>query len=301
MDSKTNIKNDNKVPALVGLISVVALWGLDFVVLDYILDYVSAPLVTLFRMAISGIIVTLYVLIKEKGWHLKSKKDLFQLIIFGAVFTGIYYTVEAAGISMTSGPVSSLIMTTVPVFGMIADKILYGRKITPVKIIGIIGSIIGVAMIVFGTGSGSAKITLAGVIVMFSAALLWTSYIVLADPFSRKCSLGAFLSIMFLSGTVACALIAFVQSRIYTLKADFTPTICLLIFMSALVCILLCEIIYVHSIRKLSVTTVSLANNLLPLVTIIFSFFVFGQTMSAVQLIGGAMIIICVSLITVKE
>ena len=80
MDSKTNIKNDNKVPALVGLISVVALWGLDFVVLDYILDYVSAPLVTLFRMAISGIIVTLYVLIKEKGWHLKSKKDLFQLI-----------------------------------------------------------------------------------------------------------------------------------------------------------------------------------------------------------------------------
>jgi drug/metabolite transporter (DMT)-like permease len=252
-------------------------------------------------MGISGIVVTAYVLIKEKGWHLKSKKDLAQLIVFGAVFTGVYYTVEGAGISMTSGPISSLIMTTVPILGMLADRVLYGRPITPVKIIGIIGSVAGVAMIVFGTGSGNARVSLLGVLVMFAAAFLWASYIVLADPFSRKCSLASFLSIMFLSGTAACAVIALIQSRVYTLKADFTPAVCILICVSALICILLCEIIYIYSIRKLSVTTVTLANNLLPLVTILFSFFVFGQTMSAVQLIGGALIIICVSVITAKE
>jgi Permeases of the drug/metabolite transporter (DMT) superfamily len=289
-----------KKQAMAGLIFIVVLWGLDFVMLDYILRYVSPPIVTFIRMAVAAVVSTVYVMAAEKGWHIKNKTDLLQLILCGALGMGVYYTIESAGISMTSGPVSSLIMSTVPVLGMIADRIIYGRKITSVKVIGIIGSIAGVAMIVL-FGSEGVRASLPGIFVMIAAALLWTGYIIVITPVTRKCSLAAFLSIAFTSGAAVCAVICLIQSRTAGLlfRPDFT--VWMIMILSSLFCILFGEIIYVNVIKTLSITTVTLANDLLPLATIVFSFFVFGQTMSPLQLAGGLIIIVSVCIITVKE
>ncbi|MCI2061281.1 MAG: DMT family transporter [Eubacteriaceae bacterium] len=289
-----------KKQAMAGLIFIVVLWGLDFVMLDYILRSVSAPIVTFVRMAVAAVVSTIYVITAEKGWHIKNHTDMFQLILCGALGMGVYYTIESAGISMTSGPVSSLIMSTVPVLGMIADRIIYGRKITAVKVIGIIGSIAGVAMIVL-FGSEGVIASLPGILVMIVAALLWTGYIIVITPVTKKCTLAAFLSVAFTSGAAVCAVICLIQSCTTGLMFHPDFKVWLIMIFSSLICILFGEIIYVNVIKTLSITTVTLANDMLPLSTIIFSFLVFGQTMSPLQLAGGLIIIISVCIITVKE
>lgn len=289
-----------KKTALIGLIGVVCAWGFDFVALDYILEDASAPVVTFWRMLVTAVISLAYVIIFEKGWHLKKKSDGLILAGCGVVFMGIYYTLESIGISLTSGAVSSLLMALVPVFGMFADRIIYKRKITGVKALGILGTVAGVGMIVMGPGA-DRNATPAGVAVMLICCLIWTSYIVVAGPYSRKCSLMGFLSITFSSATVTSGVICLVQANTTGVRADFTGIDILLVLTSSIICMLLCEILYVSAIRILSVTTVSLAGNLLPIATMIISFFVFGRTLSALQLAGGAVIIFSVCVITMKE
>ncbi|MGI6203683.1 MAG: DMT family transporter [Anaerovoracaceae bacterium] len=289
-----------KKTALIGLIGVVCAWGFDFVALDYILEDASAPVVTFWRMLVTAVISLAYVLIFEKGWHLKKKSDGLILAGCGVVFMGIYYTLESIGISLTSGAVSSLLMALVPVFGMFADRIIYKRKITGVKALGILGTVAGVGMIVMGPGA-DRNATPAGVAVMLICCLIWTTYIVVAGPYSRKCSLMGFLSITFSSATVTSGVICLVQANTTGVRADFTGIDILLVLTSSIICMLLCEVLYVSAIRLLSVTTVSLAGNLLPIATMIISFFVFGRTLSALQLAGGAVVILSVCIITAKE
>ena len=290
----------SKKTAMAGLVGVVCTWGFDFVALDYILRDADAPVVTFWRMLISAAISVFYVVFVEKGWHLEKNSDAALLAVCGVVFMGIYYTLESLGIALTSGAVSSFLMALVPVFGMFADRIIYKRKITGIKAAGILGTIIGVGMIVMGPGADK-NATPAGVAVMLICCVLWTTYIVVAGPYSRKCSLMGFLSITFTAAAATSGVICLVQEKTTGLKADFTGIDILLLLISSILCLLVCEILYVSAIRLLSVTTVSLAGNLLPVATLVISFFVFGHTLSALQLAGGAIIIISVCVITSKE
>jgi len=104
--------------ALLAIIGVNFLWGLDFIVIEYMMEYVSPTIFTLTRLIIGTVILMAIVMVKYKGLHIK-KEDWPRMFISGAVGMAIYFTVENLGTGMTSASFSSLIMATVPVFGMI--------------------------------------------------------------------------------------------------------------------------------------------------------------------------------------
>ena len=58
---------------------------------------------------------------------------------------------------------------------------------------------------------------------------------------------------------------------------------------------------YVYAIKHLSVTIVSAFENMLPVITIILSFFMYGTMLTAVQLTGAALIIGSVTFLVVND
>lgn len=58
---------------------------------------------------------------------------------------------------------------------------------------------------------------------------------------------------------------------------------------------------YVYAIGKLSITTVSIFENVLPLSAVVFSFFIFGTMLSGIQLLGGLIILVSVTVIALKD
>ena len=113
---------------LLAIIAVNFIWGLDFIVIEYMMEYVSPAIFTLSRLVIGTVILLALVFVKHRGLHIK-KEDWPRVFISGGVGMALYFTVENLGTGMTSASFSSLIMATVPVFGMIGDRIFYGNKI----------------------------------------------------------------------------------------------------------------------------------------------------------------------------
>jgi drug/metabolite transporter (DMT)-like permease len=285
-------KGSNK--ALLAIIAVNFIWGLDFIIIEYMMEYVSPTVFTLTRLIIGTVILMAIVMVKYKGLHIK-KEDWPRVFISGGVGMALYFTVENLGTGMTSASFSSLIMATVPVFGMIGDRIFFGRKITFVKVACVIASIIGVYLLVSGEPMG---IDLKGTGIMLIAALLWTFYITYVKPLYDKYDLLTLLTGLFVSGLIVeIPLAIFAPDPMM----NFTPTGIVITVASAIVCIIIGEFGYVYAIGKLSITMVSIFENVLPLTAVLFSLILFGTMLSGVQLVGGIIIMGAVTVLALKD
>lgn len=285
------------IKAFIVLIIVVFIWGFDFIGTEYLARYMSMSLMSCIRISIAAVMMSGYTLIRYKGIHIE-KKDWPRVIVIGSFGMGIYFALEAIGIAKVSSPMASLIMTLIPIFGLFADKYFYEAKITAVKVIGIAGSIVGVALLVLTTGEKLSG-NLVGVAILLAATIIWTLYIVGSKPVYSKYNLPTAMSGMLISGAVVSIPIVFIADKPIYFNPDGSAVI-VLIGMTIL-SIVLCDTMYAYAISKLSVTLVSLSENVIPLVTVFFAWLFLGTTLNPIQLVGGLVIIVSVTLITMKE
>ena len=285
-------KSSNK--ALLAIIGVNFIWGLDFIAIEYMMEYVSPAIFTLSRLLIGTAILLTIVLVKKGGLHIK-REDWPRVFISGAAGMALYFTVENWGTGLTGASFSSLIMATVPVFGMIGDRIFFGRKITVIKVVCVLASILGVYFLVSGEPMG---VNIKGTVVMLAAALLWTFYITYVKPLYDKYDLLTLLTGLFVAGTIVEIPIAILTPEP---MMNFTPVGVLVTVATALVCIIIGEFGYVYAIGKLSITMVSIFENVLPLTAVLFSLILFGTMLSGMQLVGGIIIMAAVTVLALKD
>lgn len=282
---------------LLAIICVNFIWGFDFIAIEYMMDYMSPAVFTLSRLIIGSVILTVCVLIFRGGLHIR-REDMPRIFISGAVGMAIYFTVENLGTGLTSASFSSLIMATVPIFGMIGDRIFFGNRITPQKILCILASILGVYLLVSGEPMG---INILGFTAMLAAAIIWTFYIVYVKPLYEKYDLLTLLTGLFLSGLIVQIPITVISQSITRTPVEFTPAGIIITFATAIVCIIIGEFGYIYSVGRLSTTLVSAFENVLPLTAVIFSVFIFGTMLTGVQMTGGVIILLSVTAITFIE
>ncbi|NLY71406.1 MAG: DMT family transporter [Clostridiales bacterium] len=284
-----------------GILAVIfanILWGLDFIAIDYMTAYLPTSAVTFFRLLFSTVFLFIVLLIKEKKFHI-DKADWPRVFISGAIGVTIYTWFECLGIQRTSGSLASLILATVPIFGLLADRILYKNRITPVKAIGIIVSIIGVAMIVSGSGGEGFSGSIMGVIFMLVAAISWTSYVVLVKPLNKKYSILTLTTALLVSGTIAAIPIYLINKPSEALTCP--KTVWIILAVSAVVAFALGGFCYIFGVSRLSVTKVVIFENILPIVAIVASYILFKQMLTTIQLIGGAIVLIACTAVSLSS
>jgi len=290
------MKNSNVKP-LLAIIGVNFIWGFDFIAIEYMMNFMSPAMFTFVRLVIGAVLLTVCAFIFKGGLHIK-KEDMPRIFISGAVGMSVYFTIENLGTGLTSASFSSLIMATVPIFGMIGDRIIYGNKITPLKVICILASILGVYLLVSGEPMGLSSV---GVLAMLAAAILWTIYIVIVKPLYDKYDLLTLLTGLFLSGLIVQIPVVAVSQIVTHAAVTFTSTGILITLATAIVCIIIGEFGYIYAVGKLSTTLVAAFENVLPVTAVIFSIIIFGKILTGVQIAGGLLILISVTAIAFLE
>ena len=112
------------------IIGVNFLWGLDYIAIDYMMDYMTPTVFTLSRLVIGTAILTVLVFDRRGGLHIR-REDRLRIFVSGGIGMALYFTVANLGVELTSASFSSLIMATVPVWGMIGDRIFYKMQAIP--------------------------------------------------------------------------------------------------------------------------------------------------------------------------
>ncbi len=290
------MKSKSSFKPLIMIIGVNFLWGIDFIAIEYMMHYMSPAAFTLCRLTIGAVLLLIACFLLRGGLRIQ-RQDMLSVFIAGGTGMSLYFTIENLGTGLTSASFSALIMATVPIFGMIGDRLVYGNRITPLKVICILASITGVYLLVRGEPMGISPLGLAA---MFAAAILWAFYIVYTKTLFDKYDLLTLLTGLFVSGVIVQIPLTVVSQGISHAPVTVTMTGVLVTIATAIICIIIGQFGYVYAIGHLSPTVVSAFENVLPVTTVVLSIFIFGKLLTGLQIIGAVLIMLSVTVIAIK-
>jgi drug/metabolite transporter (DMT)-like permease len=217
-------------------------------------------------------------------------------LLLGAGFTGVtfYFFCENNGVALVTASEASIAIGAIPVLTMIADWL--SRKMTrkhdPLPHIGArqwAGAFISVTGVWLVAGvsfaiSGSAL----GYVYMAGAAVSWVFYSLLTRPLFARCS-----RIYIVFWQSVAGFICFIPFSIFEMDRWGRPDLSIILHLVFLgvCCSALGYWLYAYSLDVLGMSVSGVFINLVPLLTVVFGFFVMRDRLTLLQWLGAALVI----------
>jgi drug/metabolite transporter (DMT)-like permease len=267
-------------------------WGLTFLSIKVAVTQLAPMSLALMRFVIALMLLPFVALFTRQSLKV-GIRDLPIIAVGGFIGISLYFFFENNGIMRLSASESSIIVGTIPIVTLLAEVVFFHGRPGKKVIFGVFLSFVGVAAMVLR--SGSAKSSATGYLFMVGAAVSWSAYTFLTRPVSAKYPLLAITFWQIFFGMLGCIPFALFEHQTYsTLSfAVLLNVLYLGIFGSAIG-----YWIYVIILDRLGPGKSSVFINLIPVVSIIASFFILGERLAVLQLAGGALAIIGVFLAT---
>jgi drug/metabolite transporter (DMT)-like permease len=291
------MKKDKKV-GLIAMLITALVWSISFINIKVAVEVVPPMTLGMLRFILASLI--LIVIVKAKKIDLKvEKKDWLYVFLAGALGITVYFYFENNGVKYTSASASSLIIATIPVFSVIADALIYKIKMTRRVALSVVCSLVGVAFIVgFNleelVASGYAK----GYAMMFGAVGAWIIYMIVTKPLFERYSQMQLLFYQAVIGTICFVPFSIMEGFDYGL---LTPNIMVHISMLGIFASVVGFYTYLTALDILGMSVSSVFLNLLPLMTVIFSMIFLRESMTVLQYLGGALILVSVFIVNKEE
>lgn len=278
------------------MILVVCIWGLDYIVAKKTLELFE-PLSLLFFKYLVGLLIVFAIKIKREGKSLIRKKDIPMLI--GCSISGeiLYFACEYSALDYLPVSLITIILAFVPAVSVVLEKIIYKKSPSKRMILGILLSILGVAMIIGVDFNQLLQGRILGYLLAIGAVFSWNAYNFITASLHEKYE-SATLTFLQISCTV---LITFPYAITHLPNKELIDIsiiggiVYLGVFGAGLA-----FLIQVKSLHVLGPTANSLFSNFLPITATFFGWLFLKETISALQILGGAIVIIA-GYIVIKE
>ena len=291
----------NNILTYILLVLTAVFWGGSFVLTKEI--FLSAPSITpsiivTLRLVVASTVFVPFLLIAKK-WQKIERRDIkyFFLLAFLEPFT--YFLCENNGIKLVPGGISSIIIATIPVFVPFGLYFAYHEKLYKINIIGVLLSLIGIAVMISGDGM-IADISMKGILLLFGAVVIAVLYtIVLMKVVKRyhPFTITVHLNIIGLVYFVPTLLIFDFQNF---MDVTFTVKIFAMIACLGIVCSTLSYVFFNYGIVKVGASRASVFNNSIPVFTLIFAAMLGQESITITKVLGMAVAISGVVIAQIK-
>jgi drug/metabolite transporter (DMT)-like permease len=291
----------NNILTYILLVLTAVFWGGSFVLTKEI--FLSAPSITpsiivTLRLVVASTVFVPFLLIAKK-WQKIERRDIkyFFLLAFLEPFT--YFLCENNGIKLVPGGISSIIIATIPVFVPFGLYFAYHEKLYKINIIGVLLSLIGIAVMISGDGM-IADISMKGILLLFAAVVIAVLYtIVLMKVVKRyhPFTITVHLNLIGLVYFVPTLLIFDFQNF---MDVTFTVKIFAMIACLGIVCSTLSYVFFNYGIVKVGASRASVFNNSIPVFTLIFAAMLGQESITITKVLGMAVAISGVVIAQIK-
>jgi drug/metabolite transporter (DMT)-like permease len=272
------------------LFFAVLFWGFSFIFTKIALESFSIFSLIFFRFGFSALFFIL--LMMKTGFPRLSRRDHWKFFAIALFQPWLYFLFETYGLSMTTASKASLIIATVPIMVLILSVLFLKEKAGISRLMGISLSITGVIILIGGDPAFKWQLdsVMLGDFLMFGAVLSAAVYTVMVRSLGSKFSAIHITGIQAIWGTIL-----FLPEFLWELpQVDWSlPTsqgiaavVALGLFatVGAFIC-------YNYALGHLEAAKASVFINGVPVVTALGAWFILGESLSTLQLSGGAIIL----------
>ncbi len=273
-------------------------WGSSGTAAKFLFEHDISPLLVVeSRVIIAAVILTVFFLLTNPQ-SLKIKiEDLRDFVLLGIIgVAGSNYTYYMA-IQVTSVGIAILMQYTAPVLVALFMVMTKQEKISKVKILAIALSLAGCA-VMLGAFNPDVHITTFGIFLGALSAFCFAFFNVFNKVASKHYSVWTALTYTLISASVFwLTLDLFIHTGIRVVNISEMATLAIFSFMS----VLIPYFFYFTGLRLLLPSTAIIISTLEPVVAIITSFVVLRETLHFLQVTGGALVILAVTLLEVYK
>lgn len=271
-------------------------WGLEYIFAKQAL-VVMEPMTLVFLKYCIGFAVVLIIKLKTEGKNLMQKKDIL-LFLFCAIFGEIgYFYFEYTAMEFLPVSLITIVLAFVPVLSIMIDRVVFKKRTTKKMSIGILFTIIGIALIIGVDYRILFQGRINGYLLAFGAVITWNLYNFLTASLHER-----YGSATLTLNQLICTLLLtwpYGLAHMPHLGA-ITPgvvggMIYLGVFSTALG-----FLIMVRSLHILGPTATAIFSNFLPVTTTLFGWLILKETIMPVQMLGGV-IVITAGYIVIRE
>lgn len=280
--------------AVLFLIGATIMFGMSFVSIKISMDVFPPLSMAFYRFLIACFI--LYPMLRKlsPGESLK-KKDMPLMAVSGIIGITIYFFFENNGVLRISSNDASIILATMPVAAAIGEGLFLKKKISFISLLAIITSIFGIYLIIGGKLEGGS---IDGYLYMAGAIISFTIFLIITKPLFKRYTDIAVTFYQALFGTIAFLPFLWIERVLWD---QMTPNILFHFLFLAIGCSAIGNYMYIYALNNLSVAIAAIFMNLIPVFTFIFSYFIFGDILSFMQLMGAAVVITSVTIVTLND
>jgi len=268
------------------LLVTIALWSLNLTVTRYILTHGLEPLTySTVRYGLAAAVFAGIVLVAEGSLRL-ARRDLLHALVTGLVLyvnqIGFVYALRS-----TSASVIALILGATPIFVALLGLGRRTERLPRRFWVGAALSFGGVALVALGTG-GEVAGNATGILFGILTAATWAAYSVLITPLLQRYSATRISTVVLAASWVPVALTGLSQTASQDWGIDWR--VWALLFFATLGPLVLTNVLWFRSLDRIGPARATLAANLQPFVAALVAVVLLSETMSVLQLAGGALI-----------
>lgn len=281
--------------AELAILVVMGLWAGNFIVFKAAVTEFPPVAFTFLRYVLASI--SLLVLLRWREGSIRPPgRDTIALAVLGAVGFGCYQILWPVALQSIPAGDSALLIATAPVLTALLAVAVGEDALNPVKLIGAVVSLLGVA-IVIGAGQGvSLTASLVGDLLTVAAAACWAIYSVFGATVLRRHSPLVATTWAIVAGTVVMAPVGIGQLATGDVSGFGLP-ILLAIGYAGLLAAGLSNVVVFHGLKLLGPTRVTAFQALVPAFAVVLAAIFLGEAIRPVQVVGGAVILAGVALV----
>ena len=281
--------------------TVYILWGSTYLGIKYAIDTIPPFLMGSLRFLVAGGVLYLLAIRTgdTRGDQVGGRQWLAALVIGGALLVGGNGGVILAEQYAPTGVVA-LLVATAPLWMAVIDRVVFGRRLPVLAIVGLLIGFSGVAFLIGWPGAG--RINLFGAALALAAPVCWAS----GSVFTRHVKLPK-RPLVAAGMEMLCAGLVFAMASILTGELGrlhwqhvSTTSIVALLYLIVLGSLVGFSA-YVWLLRSAPLSLVSTYAYVNPVVAVILGGIFLGEAINARLLIAGGIIILAVALIVVAR
>ena len=279
--------------AYAGAIFVNIMWGLSVIWSQRSMKAGLTPFALISVRFIAACLLLLPVALIRKE-NLKVRlKDMPLMLLSSLTGVTVYFIFELNGLKRTNASTAALIVALVPLLTMAYSVLFKHKKVKPLVWLFALCSIGGVYLVVSSDGGSD---TAGGVMFMLCAVVSWVIYMELTDKLMQRYTNLSVTCWQSVFGVITALPFAFTENvKLASVTKD--GWLCSFVFLG-IICSAVCYILYNNAIQELSPVHTAVFLNLNPVAAMIGSVLLQGVPLKPEFVIGGAIVILSLYLIT---
>lgn len=295
-DSRT--RRSQRSPVILGMVALVAvLIGANYSVMQLALDHTTPLMLTGLRVAMGGAALLAYTRLKGEALP-RDPNVLLGIFLVSVCITTLSSMTLVAGVSLVPAGVAALLSSLVPVWTAVFAFLFLDERLGPKAVAGVgIGLIGAVAL---SSPALGGETSLAGVLILTVSGLAWAAGIAVMRwwDFGRTTPL-MITTVQLLMSTLVVVPIALVAEG--TGSTDFGPGLLVPLLYASIPAMAVTFVLMAIIITRASATQAASVAYLTPLFGVVFAWLIRNDRLSAMEWIGGFLLIVGVVMVTTSS